>query len=137
MRLMILGSMTFAQQMLEQQQALEQLGHQVMISSFVANHLGKTATESEAQAIAEKATDDAMRVDFAKLHNVDAVLVLNYTKRGIDNYIGGNTLMEMGLAHVLNLKIFLLNPIPTIDYYQSEIEAMNPIVINGDLSLIA
>ncbi len=134
---MILGSMTFAQQMLEQQQALEQLGHQVMISSFVANHLGKTATESEAQAIAEKATDDAMRVDFAKLHNVDAVLVLNYTKRGIDNYIGGNTLMEMGLAHVLNLKIFLLNPIPTIDYYQSEIEAMNPIVINGDLSLIA
>lgn len=30
----------------------------------------------------------------------DAILVLNYDKKGIKNYIGGNTLMEMGFAHV-------------------------------------
>jgi hypothetical protein len=55
---------------------------------------------------------------------------------GIKNYIGGNTLMEMGFAHVLDQKIFLYNPIPEIPYYKSEIEAVKPTVIHGNLSLI-
>ena len=42
------------------------------------------------------------------MQGADAVLVLNYDKKGIKNYIGGNTLMEIGFAHVLNQKIFLL-----------------------------
>ena len=64
----------------------------------------------------------------------DAILVLNYDKKGIKNYIGGNTLMEIGFAHILNKKIFLLNPIPDIDFYKSEIEATKPIILNGNLS---
>jgi uncharacterized membrane protein (UPF0127 family) len=51
----------------------------------------------------------------------DAVLVLNYDRKGIKNYIGGNTLMEIGFAHVLNKKIYLMNPIPEIEFYKSEI----------------
>ncbi len=66
-----------------------------------------------------------------------AVLVMNLDKHGVRNYIGGNTLMEIGFAHVLNQKIFLYNPIPEIPYYKSEIEAVRPIVINGDYSLIS
>jgi len=61
---------------------------------------------------------------------------LNYDKRGIKNYIGGNTLMEIGFAHVLNKKIFLLNPIPEIPFYKSEIEAVRPVILNGDLSKV-
>ena len=129
--------MSFADKMLEAKDKLEAADHQVLVSSFVANHIGMTHAQSEAQALVEKANDDAMRVDFAKLHEVDAVLVLNYTKRGIENYVGGNTLMEMGLAHVLERKIFMLNPVPKIDYYQSEIEAMQPIILNGDLNLVS
>lgn len=41
----------------------------------------------------------------------------------------------MAFAHVLNKKIFLLNPIPQINY-SDEIEAMNPIILNHDLSKI-
>lgn len=136
MRIMILGSMSFADKMVEAKEMLEQAGHHLMVSSFVANHLGKTHAESEAQALVEKEAGDAMRVDFEKLHHVDAVLALNYTKRGIENYVGGNTLMELGLAHVLHRKIFLLNPVPKIEYYQSEIHAMHPVILYGDLSLI-
>ena len=66
----------------------------------------------------------------------DAILVLNYDKRGIKNYIGGNTLMEIGFAHVLKQKVFLLNQIPEIDFYKTEIESVKPIIINGDLSKI-
>lgn len=44
--------------------------------------------------------------------------------------------MEIGFAHVLNQKIFLLNSIPEIPYYKTEIEAIKPIIINGDLTKI-
>jgi len=44
--------------------------------------------------------------------------------------------MEIGFAHVLNQKIFLYNPIPNIDLYKTEIEAMKPIIINGNLNRI-
>ena len=44
--------------------------------------------------------------------------------------------MEIGFAHVLDQKIFLLNPIPDISFYKTEIEAINPIIINGDISKI-
>ncbi len=70
------------------------------------------------------------------MQGADAVLVLNLDRHGIPNYIGGNTLMEIGFAHVLNQKIFLYNPIPEIPYYKSEIEAVKPVIINGDLTLI-
>ena len=70
------------------------------------------------------------------MQGADAILVLNLDKKGIQNYIGGNTLMEIGFAHVLNQKIFLYNPIPNIDLYKTEIEAMKPIIINKDLNKI-
>jgi predicted RNA-binding protein with PUA domain len=44
--------------------------------------------------------------------------------------------MEIGFAHVLNKKIFLMNPIPDIEYYSSEIAAVAPIIIEQDLSKI-
>jgi len=56
-------------------------------------------------------------------------------KNGIGNYIGGNTLIEMAFAHVLNKKIFLLNPVPEISY-KDEIIAMQPIILNGNLEKI-
>ena len=57
-------------------------------------------------------------------------------KNGIKNYIGGNTLMEMGFAHVNDKKIFLLNPIPEEVSYADEIKAMVDVVINGDLNRV-
>jgi len=136
MRIMICGSMSFADEMLEAKETLEQISHDVLVSGFIANHVGLTHEQSERQVMKEKREDDAMRVDFQKLHHVDAVLVLNFEKRGIPNYIGGNTFLEMGLAHVLGRKIFLANPVPDIPVYRSEIEAMLPIVIGTDYSLI-
>ena len=65
----------------------------------------------------------------------DAILVCNYDKNGIKNYIGGNTLMEIGFAHVHNKKIFLLNPIPEVSY-KDEIGAMCDVILNGNLNKI-
>ena len=79
---------------------------------------------------------DAIREFWNSMQGADAVLVMNFDKHGIKNYIGGNTLMEIGFAHVLDQKIFLLNPIPEMQYCKSEIEAVKLVVINGDFLLL-
>lgn len=70
------------------------------------------------------------------IKNSDAILVLNYDKNGVKNYIGGNTLMEMGFAHVNDKKIFLLNAVPEDVSYKDEIRAMTDVVLDGDLNKI-
>jgi predicted RNA-binding protein with PUA domain len=61
---------------------------------------------------------------------------VNNEKKGTKNYIGGNCLMEMGMAHVNFKKIFLLNNIPDNSSYLDEIIAMDPICLNGELKNI-
>ena len=79
---------------------------------------------------------DAIREFWRMMQGADAVLVLNLDKNGIKNYVGGNTLMEIGFAHALNQKVFMLNPIPEMPYCKSEIEAVKPIILDGDLTKI-
>jgi len=45
-------------------------------------------------------------------------------------------ILELGFAHILNQKIYLLHPIPEIPFYKTEIEAMKPIILDGDLTKI-
>ena len=63
-------------------------------------------------------------------------MVLNHDKNGVANYIGGNSFLEMGFAYVLGKKIFLLNEIPESKLIKQEIVAMQPKILNGDLSKI-
>jgi len=136
MRIGIIGSMQFTEKMLEVRDKLIALGHDAFVTDLSAPFIGKTDEEKEIIKIHQKNNLDAIREFWNKMQGADAVLVLNYDKNGINNYIGGNTLMEIGFAHVLNQKIFLLNPIPEIFYYKTEIEAVKPTIINGDLTLI-
>jgi len=136
MRIGIISSMHHTKKMLEARDALIAMGHDAFITKFYEAFLGKSDEEKERVKIHQKNTMDAIREFWNAMQGGDAVLVLNLDKRGIKNYIGGSTLMEIGFAHVLNQKIFLYNPIPDIPYYKSEIEAVAPVIINGDLSKI-
>src|SRR3990167_4877875 len=136
MKIGIIGSMQFTEKMLEIREQLTALGHNAFVTDLHEAFIGKTDEEKEIIKIHQKNNLDAIREFWNAMQGADAVLVLNYDKKGIKNYIGGNTLMEIGFAHVLNQKIFLLNPIPDIPYYKTEIEAVKPIIINGDLSRI-
>jgi hypothetical protein len=82
-----------------------------------------------------KSGEDLIKRYFQIINNSDAILVLNFDKNNIKNYIGGNALIEMAFAYVLEKEIYLLNLIPKINY-SDEIIAMQPIIINGDLSKI-
>ncbi|MFH1237706.1 MAG: hypothetical protein V1648_04885 [Candidatus Aenigmatarchaeota archaeon] len=136
MKIAICSSMVFAENMLETKEKLEKLGHEVLISDFIGSYAGKNEKEKERLTLLDKNEKDAIRRFWNKIKKSDAILVLNYDRRGVKNYIGGNTLMEIGFAHVLGKKIFLLNPIPEIEFYKSEIEAVRPVIINGDLARI-
>jgi methionyl-tRNA formyltransferase len=132
----ICGSMVFTEKMVDIKNQLENLKHTALISDFAKDYYGKSLEDIEKLAIKDKKEKDAMKEFFKKIKKSDAILVLNYDKKGIKNYIGGNTLIEIGFAYILNKKIFLLNDIPNIDYYKSEIESVKPIIINGNLERI-
>lgn len=136
MKIGIIGSMQMTERMLELRNKLKDLGHDAFITNFADSFVGKSDEEKEKIKIEQKNNQDAIREFWNLMQGADAVLVANYDKNGIANYIGGNALMEIGFAHVLNQKIFLLNPVPEIPFYKSEIEAVKPVIINGDLSLI-
>ncbi len=132
MKITICGSMAFAKEMLEIKRKLESQNHTVIVP---------TNTDKYADGIIdvenkwEKNKLDVIRVYFEEIKKTDAILVINKDKNNIKNYVGGNSLIEIAFAHVLNKKIFLLNPVPQINY-SDEIEAMNPVIINNDLSKI-
>lgn len=136
MRIGIIGSMQFTEKMMEARDELKKLGHDAFVTDLAAPFVGKTDEEKERIKIEQKNNRDAIREFWRAMQGADAVLVLNVDKHGVKNYIGGNTLMEIGFAHVLGQKIFLLNPIPDIPFYKTEIEAMKPIVIDGDLAKV-
>lgn len=136
MRIGIVGSMQFTEKMLEVRDELIKLGHEAFVTDLHIALVGKTDKEKEKIKLHQKFNMDAIREFWKAMQGADAILVLNYDKSEIKNYIGGNTLMEIGFAHVLNQKIFLMNPIPEISYYKTEIEAVKPVIIHGNLSLI-
>lgn len=129
--------MQYTEKMLETRDELLRLGHDAFVTKLATPFIGKTDEEKEQIKIHQKNNLDAIREFWNMMQGADAVLVLNLDKNGVENYIGGNTLMEIGFAHVLNQKIFLYHPIPEIPYYKSEIEAVKPVIIHEDLLLIA
>lgn len=136
MKIGVVGSMNFADEMIDVVNQLNEMGHDAFCSKLTDNIVGKNEQEKEDIKLYQKFNQDAIRSFWRQMQDIDAILVCNWTKKGIENYIGGNTLMEIGFAHVLEQKIFLLNPVPNIDFYKTEIEAVKPVILNGDLSKI-
>ncbi len=66
---------------------------------------------------------------------VDAVLVLNLEKKGIPNYIGGATFLEVYKAWEMGKKVFFYNGLPNCSF-TDELIGINPVVVNGELGLV-
>jgi len=133
MKIALVGSMSFAETMLWIKGSLEDgLDHTVVVPAGCQMYVdGSRNIETKW----EKLERDVFREYFEVIKQSDALLVLNLDLHDAPNYIGGNTLIEMGFAYVLEKKIFLMNEIPKMPY-TDEIEAMKPIVIHNDLEKI-
>lgn len=136
MKIALCHSMHFAEEAKRIGDELTHLGHTPYMSVDVNEYAGKSDEEKEATKLRFKYDTSILKDYFDVIASADAILVLNYERHGIPYYIGGNTFLEMGTAYYLGKKIFLLNPIPDMPYYKTELIAMKPVVIEGDLGKI-
>lgn len=139
MKIVICGSSSFRKGTVEFRDRLNKIGHEAIINEIYEKWARGEERElwerTKREHAAVKKEYDFMKWYYNAIVSSDAILVLNLAKNGVENYIGGNTLMEMGFAFVHGKKIFLLNPIPEIGY-KDEIEAVSPIIIKGNLEEI-
>jgi hypothetical protein len=140
MKITVVGSVKFAPQLVRVHDELKALGHVPMMHELMFGIADGSAKELIG-GIAGNHAEVKRKHNFIRWwHNCiqsgDAIVVCNFDKNGVKNYIGGNTLMEIGFAHVNHKKVFLLNPIPTDVPYAEEIEAMTDVVLAGDLAKI-
>ena len=140
MKLVICGSSVFRKQKVELKKELSTIGI-VPIIDWLTEKLAtgkekKIMLEIEKEHSKIKREYDLILWYYKAIKKSDGIIVLNLDKKGVKNYVGANTFLEIGYAHVLNKKIFLLNDLPDQSYIKDEIEAMNPIILNDDLTKI-
>ena len=127
----ICASMTLAERIRTVQEQLRALGHTVYVPVEVEEFDYQDATTEERADL--KRTHDLIREHWRKIQRSDAILVLNEDAKGFRHYIGGNSFLEMGFAHILHLPIYLMHDVPDMPY-ASEMEAMDVAIIRGDLT---
>lgn len=127
--------MSFAKEMLELKSLLEARGHSCLIPNETVGYADdRIESKDGSEGARRKIEHDLIRDHHRKIERSDAILVVNHSKRGVENYIGGNTFLEMGFAYILGKKIFILNDIPPLDLIKEELLAMQPVILNGELS---
>lgn len=132
---MILCSKHFYHKIPEIKKYLEKKGHQLKMPNSYDNPLKENEMKSLSQKDHIKWKGNMMRTDEKNISPQDAVLVLNLEKKGIQNYIGGATFLEIYMAWNMNKKIFLYNPPPNCSF-TDELIGINPIILNQDLTKI-
>ena len=128
MTILVHASLDKKSEMLNAKKVIESFGkHTVMLPELTRyQHIRDEEGNDELfTQIKNRLTND-------NIHNVeaaDALLILNYTHRGITNYVGGNSFLEMIIAYYLHKPIFLLNDIPEGMTYTEEIKSLYPVII--------
>lgn len=123
MKIRIIGSMKFHNKYEEIKEKLENKNHEVILpltDGFYSNE--------------DNPKRKSMEVFNENLEESDAILMANFDKEDNPNYIGVNSLMEIGMAFNKSKKIFILNDIP--EDCKEELEAIEVIVLQGNLEEI-
>lgn len=130
----ICSSIKFYDEMLQVKEKLKELGHKV--------HMPVKAQgvdyweEDNTKRVEAKKNFEFIGEHMDKIEKSDAILVVNVTKKDIENYIGANTFLEMGFAYYRKKKIYMLNPLPNQPYIIDELLTFDPIILNGNLEKI-
>ena len=136
MKIFIICSKKFYDKVPDIKKQLEGSGH----TASLPNCFDDPATEERYRQLGRdehsKWKAEMLKNSTDVIDNNDAVLVLNFEKNGVANYIGGATFLEMYDAFRLNKKIFMYNDAPE-GLLKDEIEGFDPIVLNGDLRKVS
>lgn len=130
MKILIHSSLDFANEMIVAKDYIENLTKFEVILPELTRYQYIRDVDGDDDAftkIKNRLTIDNMR----NVEICDALLILNYSHRNIENYIGGNSFIEMCIAFYLKKPIYLLNNIPEDMPYTEEIKALYPQVIHS------
>lgn len=153
MKITVCGSIGFYKEMEQVRDELVRQGHEVKIPELALEapsrfggdkkvYFGKFIEENggidafPAGHEIWNLKEGAIRDHFEKIDWADAILVVNEEKRGIPGYVGGNTLIEIGVAFYTGKKIYILNDVSAELSYKQEVLGMKPVVLDGDVGLI-
>lgn len=134
MIIVICGSIKFYDEMVKTKKQLERLGHKILMP--VKAEGVDYWEEDNMKRVEAKKKFGFINKHLDKIDESDAILVVNVTKKEIENYIGANTFLEMGFAYFRKKKIYLLNPLPNQPYIIDEMLTFEPIVLDGKLDAI-
>jgi hypothetical protein len=139
MKILILGSMAFAKDMVKIQKELTKLGHDVDLPVGTSPHLkDPNFVDNLDDNLEYCIKNDVMRKNFRFISEHDGVVIVNNRRNDVDGYIGVSALMELGVSHYLGKKIFIYNQIPrhSIARWAHEVAIMQPTILKGDLTKI-
>lgn len=135
MKIFIICSKKFYNRIPEVETKLNTLGH----ICTMPNCYDKPDTEEQYRILGKENhaqwKSEMIKHSLDVIQDNDAVLVLNFKKDDLENYIGGATFLEMYDAFRLQKKIYLYNDIPQ-GILRDEIEGFSPIILEGDVSKI-
>ena len=129
--LIICGSMKFYEIMKSVQKELAEIGIYTVIPKDEAS-LPNNITEEEFSEFKRKVSQNYL--DIIRRKGTFAILVLNEQKNDIENYIGANTFVEIGMAFTWRRKIFIYNDI--YQPYSDELIAWKCVPIKKNLGII-
>ena len=135
MKIFIICSKAFYKEIPEIKEKLEKMGHKIELPNSYNNPDAEKESWSLGKEKHAEFKEKMFKMSKERIKKVDAVLVLNFEKHGVKNYIGGATFIEIYEAFMKNKKIYLYNDIPEGMLYD-EISGFSPVIIHGNLSLI-
>lgn len=129
----ICSSMMFYPEVLKIGKKLENMGWNVEYpeSSLIMKQRNNFNPTTYKKTVTAKDKGKFIMNHFRKELNSNAILVVNKTKNGVRGYIGGNVLMEIGIAFQAKIKIYLLYSYPKSHQFFDELSAINPTVLHG------
>lgn len=132
-KLCICCSLSFTNQVLQIAKRLEELGFEVLLPNGLINRLIEKENFNPVRA---KVETDSCHLHVDKIRESDAVLMCNFTKNGIEDYIGANSFAELFVAKYFDKPIYAFHSLPDQSYINEELESFNIKVINEKLEEI-
>lgn len=135
MKIFIICSKKFYDKVPDIKKKLENNGHKITLPNCFDDPASEDRYRDLGNEAHSKWKAEMLKHSTDVIENNDAILVLNFEKHGMKNYIGGATFLEMYDAFRLGKKIFLYNDAPE-GILKDEIIGFDPIIIKGDLEKI-
>jgi HEPN domain-containing protein len=133
--LTICGSMCKLYEMRETQARLAQVPNWTIIipEAYTQEQEASIQSGNYKDTAELKQQNNAIKGHHNNIARATWVLIHNNENKGRTGYIGANTFLEVGFAHVLNKPIYTLNRYDQNTFMIDELNAVNPIVLDGSL----